>query len=450
MININEKLKYYSKNNILWTLFLSGCGVPYFFNEKELNYINEETGQEDKFLVENLMPIKCIYKEAKPIFSQAPSEIINPGKYVWDFNSFKKEITVKAQVFAILSMINLLKLIPTTKANDFIIKKQVKNFLDFLTAYMRNKDGLFINVEDKTKYIDEKLKIKKDIDYNLLDQILVYEAFLTYGMLIEGQEKIYLNEAEKIFKFIYENFNFILELPTRYLSFIVSSLYRCSKVLKEDSILKELITLSCAEIESRIKISGEVEKSPNNFLAASLTTHFRASSSLMEGYTLTKIEKFKNSAEKIINQVMELFDENTATFINEEEIKYSSKDIAEIFKGLYLYCKLNEDKKMLNILNSFITKILESIIASTVDRKTEFNGYTIEIDEKIPLYSDVNLAPVFVKSLKINNNLIPIYKPSKKVNNEFSLYTSLLLIDLTDDGNNNTRREEDDQHQLLS
>ncbi|WDU82351.1 hypothetical protein [Caloramator sp. Dgby_cultured_2] len=86
------KLKYYALNNILWTLFYSGCGIPYFFSEKEREHINKISSDKDKELLENLMPLHCIYKEAKASFSEAPSSIVNPGKYIWDFNSFKKKL----------------------------------------------------------------------------------------------------------------------------------------------------------------------------------------------------------------------------------------------------------------------------------------------------------------------------------------------------------------------
>lgn len=451
------KLKYYALNNIIWTLFYSGCGIPYFFNEKDREHISEVSTDEDKEFIENLMPLFCLYREAKANFSEAPSSIVNPGKYVWDFNSFKKEITVSSQVFAITSMISLLRQNPITEAKDFIIRRQIKNFIDFLTAYLRNKDGLFVDAEDKTKFIGDNLKLKQNSkEFDFLDQVLVFEAFMAYKDTLKEnseKEKMYKLDGEKIFKFIYENFNIALELTTRNLSLIISSLYRVSKYIKDEEILTsicELIALGCAEIESRIKISGEVEKSPNDFLPASLITHFRASSALLEGYLITKIEKFKTSAEKILNMLLETFNETLGLFTIEDEIKYSSRDIAEVIKCLYTYFLIKKDDKLLDIIELFVSNTVDKLVQATVERKINIDGFELEISETIPIFSEVNLAPVFLKSIKISNNLIPLSEVSKKVDNQFSIYASSIFINLHDFGDNNIGREDDDQHQLLS
>ncbi|MCX7904712.1 MAG: hypothetical protein N2486_09420 [Caloramator sp.] len=451
------KLKYYALNNIIWTLFYSGCGIPYFFSEKDRKHISEISCDEDKEFIENLMPLYCLYREAKASFSEAPSSIVNPGKYVWDFNSFKKEITVSSQVFAITSMISLLRQNSITEAKDFIIRRQVKNFIDFLTAYLRNKDGLFVHAEDKTKFIGDNLKLKQNSkEFDFLDQVLVFEAIMAYKDTLKEnseKEKIYKLEGEKIFKFIYENFNIALEITTRNLSLIISSLYRASKYIKDEEMLAsicELIALGCAEIESRIKISGEIEKSPINFLPASMITHFRAASGLLEGYLITKIEKFLVSGEKILNMLLETFNTTLGIFAIEDEVKYSTRDAAEVIKCLYTYYSIKKDDRLLEIVDSFISNTIEKLVQSTVERKTNINGFDIEISENIPLFSEVNLAPVFLKSINISNNLIPLSEVSKKVDNQFSIYASSIFINFDDFGDTNIGREEDDQHQLLS
>lgn len=450
------KLKYYALNNILWTLFYSGCGIPYFFSEKEREHINKISSDEDKELLENLMPLHCIYKEAKASFSEAPSSIVNPGKYIWDFNSFKKEITVSSQVFAITSMISLLNQQPTTEAKDFIIRRQIKNFIEFLTGYLRNKDGLFVDAEDKTKFIGDTLKLKQNSkEFDFLDQVLVFEAFMAYKETLKEnseKEKMYKLDGEKIFKFLYENFNLALELTTRNLSLIISSLYRASKYIKDEEVLTsicELIALGCAEIESRIKITGEIEKSPNNFLPASLITHFRAASALLEGYLITKIEKFKISVERILNMLLETFNETLGIFAIEDEVKYSIRDAAEVVKCLYTYFLIKKDDNLLDIIDLFISNTIDKLVQSTVERKVNIDGLDIEINENIPIFSEVNLAPVFLKSIKISNNLIPLSEVSKKVDNQFSIYASSIFINLHHLGDTNNGREEDDQHQLL-
>ncbi|WDU82353.1 hypothetical protein [Caloramator sp. Dgby_cultured_2] len=116
--------------------------------------------------------------------------------------------------------------------------------------------------------------------------------------------------------------------------------------------------------------------------------------------------------------------------------------------SLYLFLNKKDDK-LLDIIDLFISNTIDKLVQSTVERKVNIDGLDIEINENIPIFSEVNLAPVFLKSIKISNNLIPLSEVSKKVDNQFSIYASSIFINLHYLGDTNNGREEDDQHQLL-
>ncbi|KRQ86150.1 hypothetical protein ABG79_02102 [Caloramator mitchellensis] len=421
------RLEYYAIDNLFWTLFYSGCGLPYFFSEKEISYLNS-FGDEDKEFIENLMPIRCLYKKAKAVFSEAPHEILNAGKYVWDFESFDKEISVQTQVFAVLSMMQLLNYNKfNNKLFKYVSNRQIKNFIDFLTAYMRNKDGLFVDVVDKTRYLNEELKIKQQKDLRLINQFFALEAMLSYSKFVEiNNNQIYNSEANSIFKYIFENFNFVLDLTTREVCLIASSLYRASSMAQDDAMItsmSELIALCCAEIESRIKINGEIEKSSNNYSPSSLVTHFRAISALLEGYKQTRIEKFKHSAKRIADFLIDLFDEDIMLFNTfESEYKYTIRDISEIIKALLLLRDVLDDEMALEVLKKFVEASIENsgIVQSVTEEKFK--------DDTKSLFSDVNLAPVFLRSFTFKRDLLSKYEVSSSVNLYYSVYASYLML----------------------
>lgn len=110
LISINhclDQLKLYSKSTIINSCLLSGCG---FIRETEDN-IFEKIYNHNQYKIDeifdNLTPISCIYKKAKPVFATPPEDFVNPGIYMWDFSGFNKTILPESQAFAIISMLTL-------------------------------------------------------------------------------------------------------------------------------------------------------------------------------------------------------------------------------------------------------------------------------------------------------------------------------------------------------
>lgn len=326
---------------------------------------------------------------------------------------------------------------------SYLMHLTAQNFYDFATTYMRNEDGLFIAVEDKTRNINDELKIKTiQKEAKIIDQILMHEALLylynsslAYNSDTPSIER-YKIEKDNLFNFIFENCNQILEMSSKEISLIISSLSRCYDITRNDEEKTKyhlLVFLLCAELESRIKITGEIQRSCLDTIISSIITHFRALSALLEGYHITRMENFKDAAIRIYNTLLDLYDPYYSLFIqgNYSKISYSIRDIAEIIKSLLLVYISTQDEKALKILNDFYTFTIEnsSIIPSISQRKTNFMNYEVTMPEIIPNTLDVYKAPVFIKSFRVScRKTPPTITPSKSYNSIYSTYSSYIFL----------------------
>ncbi|QCX33086.1 hypothetical protein FDN13_04865 [Caloramator sp. E03] len=444
LINSALKLCCISIDNIKWGLLYSGAGIYQSIEEKEFKKIvnSFDVNYESKDLIDNIVLLKCSYKKGKPFLPFVDSN--SSGKYVWDSNSFNKTIYPLAQSFSILS---LLKAMDLLKSQDsllsYLMHLTAQNFYDFATTYMRNEDGLFIAVEDKTRNINDELKIKTiQKEAKIIDQILMHEALLylynsslAYNSDTPSIER-YKIEKDNLFNFIFENCNQILEMSSKEISLIISSLSRCYDITRNDEEKTKyhlLVFLLCAELESRIKITGEIQRSCLDTIISSIITHFRALSALLEGYHITRMENFKDAAIRIYNTLLDLYDPYYSLFIqgNYSKISYSIRDIAEIIKSLLLVYISTQDEKALKILNDFYTFTIEnsSIIPSISQRKTNFMNYEVTMPEIIPNTLDVYKAPVFIKSFRVScRKTPPTITPSKSYNSIYSTYSSYIFL----------------------
>lgn len=424
-------------------------GIINPLSQKEINRILKIDTDDNniKNILNNYIPLKCIYTKGHPTFTEPPSEILNPGKYMWDFKSFDKSIDITAQTFAILCLcISSEILYESDVAQGTIMIKSARMFYDFISTYLRNDDGLFISGEDKTKNFEKEIKIKLDEkNTNLSHQIFAFEAILYLYRMISNVtlkeyhytkcEK-YLNEALSLFEYIYSNYTLLLNLSTKELAQCVSSLSRCiliteNKELKEK--FKYLILYLCAEIEARIKITGEVEQGFEDDSITTIITHFSVSSSLLEGYINTNVDKFKDISSRIYSSLQDLYDPSLGLFIigDYSKIGYSIKDIAEVVKSLVLYNMVNVDNQSFLLLKEFYNFLIEEsgIIQSIVQNTINLNDNDIFLDEKLPLMEEINKAPIFLKNVKINfNKKNTTFKVSKSFNSIYSLYASYLLL----------------------
>jgi hypothetical protein len=443
------KLTYTSIKNVEWSCLYSGIGILDLSFEKHLKKLLgcEKKSKNKGHDIENLIALKCIYKKGKPAFSDITDKKEHHDKHAWDPTSFNKLILSSSQAFAILSLCRSAQLLLNhDKTLSRAMVKTAENLYDFTTTYLRDSEGLFISVEDKTKRYEEdelKLKINKK-ESKLIDQILIQEAFLYLYTLTSNENNAdlynvncdkYLSDSRNIFQYIFENYHLLIDLCSKEISLCISSLSRCCTIESDSEQIvnyHHLIALLCAELESRIKITGEVEKSNTDSTPASLITHFRIASALLEGYFQTSIEKFKELSFRILDYLNDLYDISTSLFIQGDDSKltYSIRDISEIIKTMTLYYYTCGKSKVLDKLLDFYKNSFEEsgIVQSIPEKTINMLNYTAELSGSIPLTNAINKAPVFMKSFRLNLKKIQNYTVSKHYHSQYSLYSSYMFL----------------------
>lgn len=446
--DMSLKLLSMSMNTIKWGCLYSGAGIAYPLPEKGLQelLINIDALIPSKDIYKNLRPLKCLYTKAKPEIANITSEILEYPNYTWDSRSFNKIITPSTQSYAILAFCSLAKLLYNEDVIlGSILVKNAEIIYDFLSTYLRNEDGLFICVEDKSKSFGDDIKIKPcQKNSKLMDQLCVFEALLClysitskneFKEYFNPQNSKYLNEARSIFNYIDENYHDFLELTSKQISLSISSLARCCKLESDTEQLvnyNQLIALLCAELESRINVKGELERSFNNSTPSSFITHFRAASALLEGSVETGIKKFAGFSERIFDYLTDLFDYSMGLFVTGDstELNYSIRDIAEIIKGYYLYYSLYKKERNLKVMLDFYTSSIEKsgIVPSVELRHFKFRNREIHIPDELPLLSECSNPPVFLKSFRFIFKKTQTRSVSKYFKSNYALYSSYLFI----------------------
>ncbi|KMT23269.1 hypothetical protein [Clostridium cylindrosporum] len=449
--NISSKLEdmalnlcYSSTRCTEWALLYSGIGIYNHVSSKEMKrmFSHFKVKSDDKFL-DLLHFIKCIYKKGRPDFLKPLKSSKRDRKYIWKSDSFNKEIPVLSQSFGILSLCTCSRLIKHhEKRLSLSMLKAADLLFDFTVKNMKSGEGHFVSFENKANSAKENMLLKRCEKHpNTVSQVFLHEAFLTlyfetYNAKYKNyfrENSQYLDEAKKIFKYLFDNHLNLITLNSRDLSNVISSLYRCCALDKDDSIdsYRHLIAILAAELDSRVRKSGEVERNENNDDISSTITHFRSLGALIESNIETGIDKFKDSAEKIFSHINELYDIMSGMFISKDEYKinYTLRDISDIIRSLFIYYTSTEDDRALEMLKGFYKTAIEesSIIASTPERKPEFLSHELKIPDCIPLYEQNKKAPVFLKGFKINTKKSPYPITSKSFNSYYGLYSSYIF-----------------------
>lgn len=446
--DMSLKLFSMSMNTIKWGCLYSGAGIVHALPEKDLKklLINIDVDNIPKDIYKGLTLLKCIYKKAKPEIPNISLEVSDSLNYTWIPKSFNKIISPSAQSYAILALCSLAKLLYSEDPIfGNLLVKNAEILYDFLSTFLRNEDGLFVSVEDKTKAINDDIKTKPcQKDSKLMDQLCVFEALLClysttsnteFKEYINPQNSKYLNEARSIFNYIYENYHDFLELTSKQISLSISALARCCKYEAATEQLvnyNQLIAFFCAELESRINVKGELERNFNDSIVSSFVTHFRGASALLEGSEETGIRKFELLSERIFDHLTDFFDYSMGLFVmgDTNELNYSIRDIAEIIKGLNLYYSISKKERLLKIITDFYTSSMErsGIVPSTADREFKFINKNVSIPEALPLLSESNIVPVFLKSFRYIFGKSQSFTTSKYFHSNYALYSSYLFL----------------------
>jgi hypothetical protein len=149
-------------------------------------------------------------------------------------------------------------------------------------------------------------------------------------------------------------------------------------------------------------------------------------------YLETGIEKFKEIALKVYNNLLDYFDPSLGIFMLKSSSKqsYNLRDITDTLKSLFLLYITDRDEKAAEMILSFYTVCFEKngVIKCVPDRNVTLFNNEISLNEEIPLMSETQKAPVFMKNIKFDFKNIPSISSSKHFNSLYALYTSSTVL----------------------
>ncbi|CDF59456.1 hypothetical protein [Thermobrachium celere] len=437
-----KDLKTFSEISVLNICLLSGCGIIKDSDDNTVEKIFKHSDGSLHQLFDNTVVLQCIYKKAKPVFLVPTEDNINYGIYMWDYSSFNKSIKVETQCYAILSMLKLAeKYVEIYPHLSQLLIYCSSELYEFLSSFMRDENGLFVDVKNKTKSYDDKinLKINKN-NIKLANQLLVFNALLYLTKLYNSEIykkyskelniERYRSEISNIYAFLSNSLDQIISLPSRQLAQYINILSDCIELDEDNERIedyKETIALLCDELINRIKANGEVEKGENNFIPVSFYTNIRCANALINGYKSSQIVKFLDFSKKIFEYVLSYYKEDLSLFIKDydDKISISIRDIAETLKHLEQMYIINKTEKYLDMILNFYNKAVKTsnIMQNDIIVTRDF--------EK--LFENMNVTtkpPVLLRSVRFNNKNILQVKPSKYVNNQYALYSSYIFLNL--------------------
>lgn len=440
--DIINNLKLLSNLTVINTCLLSGCGSITHHNKETLEKIYNHSEDRIDEVYDNIVPIMCVYKKAKPVFAPPQDEYLNYGIYMWDINSFNKIITVEGQCYAILSMLTLATTLKDTKPYlSHTLINIASQFYDFMCTYMRNEEGLFVDVKDKSKTYEDKPDIKPNkVKIKIQNQLLVFTSLLYLKQMYNSEFnnryskdidiERYLIELTSIYDYISSIKDDFVSLTSRNIAQCINLFFLCLQIDEDNDrkiFYRECVTLLCDELTNRIKATGEVEKGENNFSPVSFYTNIRCSNALIEGYLATGIDKFLDFSSKIYKYVTGYFNPNYSLFIQnyENKVSITIRDIAETVKLLLLrYNVINDEasvKTLLDFYNSTIANsgIVQNISLATDDFEIYFKN--LNINDK---------PPIFLKSIRINFKKENTIKASKYFNSTYALYGAYTFLNI--------------------
>lgn len=375
LFDCHARLVFASLDCVKWSCLYSGLGIiqPLTKKETELLAGLDPANPQTEFYLKNHVPLCCMYEGGTPTFAPPVRDVLNPGKFMWNDKSQKKEIHVESQAFAISSLcLAASRVNPSHLVERALHQHSAILIHEFASTYLRNDDGLFVNATDKTKGVGRP-KIKQDTGQAIpFHQAAMLEAtlhlcFITSDqMLLSDLKKDHIGnialEAHNLVAYMRHNLALYLAQPTKQLADTVSLLCRCISIKRKPSdeiqnALEGLLLPLSAELSSRVRITGEVENPfdamDSNLVqvstSASITTAFKAEAALLESSRLTGLTPFRDAALRIHDYLADLYDPVSHSYhdYSSTELRLSIADAADILKCLQLHYKMTNDQSSL-------------------------------------------------------------------------------------------------------
>jgi len=447
---------------------MSGFGLLWNYNDAR---VEEWCSILDKKDVKHLFPenvsiLRAVYKKGNPRFANAYNGNSRDFQnFLWEDSSFKKVITPSAQSYLIMDEIMLAKyLYDCSKIDAAGVKNQKeKQFLsilltnsaviqgEFLSDAMRNYDGLFVSKADKTENPFGSPELEETGEPpSITDQALAMEAFSMLSSTLNDSRYPAFKDEEKALtmkKWAEEIYSMLLESPedvfyskTRDLCNIISACIEYARANQYDKDIINYTTELALELESRLDMSGNLLRYPDENNLTSSTSCFLAIKALVQACRITGIYKFLSAASLLYKKLNLLWDPSCSLYSldGEDKYKYTLRDVGSVIAGLNALRLFGEEdlredaqEKFANFFDSAInqSRLIHSCVpppdmedcegyASAMYRGSDTVEYRDFCHPDTPQYLELSVAPVFAKKFT--------YKPKKR---KYSINSSSFYSD---------------------
>lgn len=450
--NILGQSLWYAMSSILSVSVMSGFGLPWNYDSTKvsewLNPLQDRSAE--NIVPENLAILRAVYKKGDPHYNNAYNGNRNDYQnFLWSESSFKKVITPTSQSYLIMDEVMLAKYLYNgpeselrSKGNLFenkdlslILMNSAILQCQFMSDYLRNGNGLFISKLDITQnqYGEPDLEIAEKTPV-ICEQAFALEAFSMVSRFLKNDENnVFHNSkmsesagklAEQIYDMFQDSPEDVYGSKTRDLCSIISSCIQYYKSNEDDGTILNYITMLCLELESRIDMSGNVLRLPDEDSFTSSSSSFMVMKTLIQAYRVTGIYKFQSSASLLYKKLNLLWSPSCSLYLldDDDKYKYTLRDVGSVLGGLNAVRLFGEDelrdeakKKLMSFFNSAVNT--SGIVQASVSPPSA-DHYENFCHPGIPECLEVGIAPVFAKKFT--------YKPKK---HKFNINSSAFYSD---------------------
>lgn len=355
---------WYARCCILSVSLMSGFGLPYDFDsirsKKWFDRLDDPEAVHSA--LQNVKILRAVYKKGDPRYCNSfNGSERDYDNYIWDDSSFKRVISPVSQSYLIMDEIMLAKYFHKCMEERYADldnnneKKAICIFLansalvqsQFMSDYLRNIDGLFVPKADLSQNpFGEPYLEEEESEPAVSDQAIAMKAFsMLSESLNDTRYPLFMDNyyssmnrryAEEIYQVFQDSPQDIFGGKTRDLCNVISACIQYYKSHSNNNDVFNYIMELSLELESRIDMSGNLLRYPDDNKLTSNSSCFIAVSTLLEAYKLTNIYKFLSSASAIYRKLNLLWDHVNGLYLldNDDKYKYTSRDVGTVISGL--------------------------------------------------------------------------------------------------------------------
>ncbi|WP_315119297.1 hypothetical protein [uncultured Clostridium sp.] len=414
--NIKNQLFHLSKESLKDILLNSKCGI--LIDTKEFK--NKKLSEDEINVLKHSYPIISIYKKSNPKLKKVND------RFYWADDKLKKEINISTNAFMTLSLLELGDYYKQFESIDkrkycyhLIYNNIVKKQLQFYASNLRNEEGVFIDKIDLTDSSANDYNLEaKDNKFKFSDQALLMAAFYKASLDddskdVLGYRTFSLDILNMFLQYRHELYNLSIDELLK-LCFSLNVFYSYSKNEDANLLMLDIFELINENYINNIELNSEVKV--ENLCLSYINSYLL--------YRNTGFIRYKDIMNRLHEELIKCYNEEWGIFVKLKEkdsLKFSPMEIS-----LYLLCLMISSEN-LDCSSSNLFPIIASVYkkqlinsgmilswpdAPTLDDRERYRNFSLNSEDLLdesefkPSYiassENLNLAPIFVKSVKYN------------------------------------------------